>query len=197
MRITSILLGSAVAISLTSAALSSAKADIAAGSDNWIIIEGDPYDSETRRLSFYPVTITATTTEVFRITGIYALGSQFDVFVNSALVATATSNDWASVPGAPSDPSTLQAAGLPYYTSNPDAAFGTTGPNAFAKAVFSVNSGDVVTIEATALPSTYYNGAFAISVVPEPSTWAMLLLGFAGIGFMAFRRKSKPALISA
>jgi hypothetical protein len=26
--------------------------------------------------------------------------------------------------------------------------------------------------------------------VPEPSTWAMLLLGFAGIGFMAYRRKT-------
>jgi hypothetical protein len=24
---------------------------------------------------------------------------------------------------------------------------------------------------------------------PEPSTWAMLLLGFAGIGFMAYRRR--------
>ena len=35
------------------------------------------------------------------------------------------------------------------------------------------------------------------SAVPEPSTWAMLLLGFAGIGFMAYRRKSKPALIAA
>ena len=33
--------------------------------------------------------------------------------------------------------------------------------------------------------------------VPEPSTWAMLLLGFAGIGFMAYRRKSKPALMAA
>ena len=35
------------------------------------------------------------------------------------------------------------------------------------------------------------------SAVPEPSTWAMLLLGFAGIGFMAYRRKSKPALLAA
>src|SRR5258708_8205735 len=33
--------------------------------------------------------------------------------------------------------------------------------------------------------------------VPEASTWAMLLLGFAGIGFMAYRRKSKPALMVA
>jgi hypothetical protein len=36
-----------------------------------------------------------------------------------------------------------------------------------------------------------------VTAVPEPSTWAMLLLGFAGIGFMAYRRKSKPALIAA
>jgi PEP-CTERM motif len=31
------------------------------------------------------------------------------------------------------------------------------------------------------------------TAVPEPSTWAMMILGFAGIGFMAYRRKSKPA----
>jgi hypothetical protein len=33
--------------------------------------------------------------------------------------------------------------------------------------------------------------------VPEPSTWAMLILGFAGLGFMALRRKLKPALLAA
>jgi hypothetical protein len=33
--------------------------------------------------------------------------------------------------------------------------------------------------------------------IPEPSTWAMLLLGFAGIGFMAYRRKSTTALMAA
>jgi hypothetical protein len=31
------------------------------------------------------------------------------------------------------------------------------------------------------------------SPVPEASTWAMMILGFAGVGFMAYRRKSKPA----
>lgn len=34
------------------------------------------------------------------------------------------------------------------------------------------------------------------SGVPEPSTWAMMILGFAGVGFMAYRRKSKPALMA-
>ena len=35
------------------------------------------------------------------------------------------------------------------------------------------------------------------SAVPEPSTWAMMILGFAGVGFMTYRRKSKPSLIDA
>jgi hypothetical protein len=37
----------------------------------------------------------------------------------------------------------------------------------------------------------------AVAPVPEPSTWAMMILGFAGVGFMAYRRKSKPALMAA
>ena len=37
----------------------------------------------------------------------------------------------------------------------------------------------------------------SIAAVPEPSTWAMLILGFAGIGFMAYRRKSQPAVLAA
>jgi hypothetical protein len=36
-----------------------------------------------------------------------------------------------------------------------------------------------------------------VAAVPEPSTWAMMVLGFAGLGFMAYRRKSKPALMAA
>ena len=35
-----------------------------------------------------------------------------------------------------------------------------------------------------------------VAGVPEPSTWAMMILGFAGVGFMAYRRKSKPALMA-
>jgi hypothetical protein len=30
-----------------------------------------------------------------------------------------------------------------------------------------------------------------ISPIPEPSTWAMMILGFVGVGFMAYRRKNK------
>jgi hypothetical protein len=32
----------------------------------------------------------------------------------------------------------------------------------------------------------------AVAPVPEPATWAMMIVGFAGIGFMAYRRRSTP-----
>jgi outer membrane lipase/esterase len=38
------------------------------------------------------------------------------------------------------------------------------------------------------------NSFLSVAAVPEPSTWAMLLLGFAGVGFVSYRRKSHMAL---
>jgi len=35
------------------------------------------------------------------------------------------------------------------------------------------------------------------SAAPEPSTWAMMILGFCGLGCMTYRRKSKPAFLAA
>jgi hypothetical protein len=32
-----------------------------------------------------------------------------------------------------------------------------------------------------------------VTAIPEPSTWAMMILGFLGVGFMAYRRKSPTA----
>ena len=43
----------------------------------------------------------------------------------------------------------------------------------------------------------YDYGAFTVSAVPEvaavpePSTWAMMILGFTGVGFMAYRRRNQ------
>jgi PEP-CTERM motif len=48
-----------------------------------------------------------------------------------------------------------------------------------------------------ATPPTF-NAAFSLTgaVVPEPSTWAMMLLGFAGLGFAAYR-KSRSVISTA
>jgi PEP-CTERM motif len=49
--------------------------------------------------------------------------------------------------------------------------------------------------------STIASGNFSIeapvvAAVPEPSTWAMMILGFVGLGFMAYRRKQNGAALS-
>ncbi len=36
-----------------------------------------------------------------------------------------------------------------------------------------------------------------VAAVPEPSTWAMMILGFVGLGFMTYRRKNTTALRAA
>jgi hypothetical protein len=36
-----------------------------------------------------------------------------------------------------------------------------------------------------------------IGAIPEPSTWAMMLLGFAALGFAGFRATRKPAPVTA
>ncbi|MEH2534324.1 hypothetical protein V1277_006379 [Bradyrhizobium sp. AZCC 1588] len=36
-----------------------------------------------------------------------------------------------------------------------------------------------------------------ISAVPEPSTWAMMILGFAGVGYLAYRRRIQVAPTAA
>jgi hypothetical protein len=35
-----------------------------------------------------------------------------------------------------------------------------------------------------------------VSAVPEPSTWIMMILGFAAFGFMAYRRNLKPSALT-
>jgi hypothetical protein len=49
--------------------------------------------------------------------------------------------------------------------------------------------------EAALNPSYFYNdltnggsGSVSVTAVPEPTTWAMMLLGFAGLGFAGYRR---------
>ena len=46
-------------------------------------------------------------------------------------------------------------------------------------------------------PAPTFNAAFSLSAVPEPSTWAMMLLGFAGLGYAVYRRAREPRVTAA
>jgi len=37
----------------------------------------------------------------------------------------------------------------------------------------------------------------SVAPVPEPSTWAMMILGFAGVGYLAYRRRNQAAALTA
>ena len=39
--------------------------------------------------------------------------------------------------------------------------------------------------------SAGYGGTLSVAAIPEPSTWAMMILGFFGLGFMAYRRRNQ------
>ena len=100
----------------------------------------------------------------------------------------------------------------------------TTGFNELAPNIFATEdfgSGDHLDVQKIVLPADFgsqtltsidfsYTGntvpgdgeAFlaaltTVSAVPEPSTWAMMILGFGGIGLMARRRKSRASSASA
>jgi len=38
---------------------------------------------------------------------------------------------------------------------------------------------------------------FTATFVPEPSTWAMMLVGFAGLGYLGYRSRKRPAALAA
>ena len=81
----------------------------------------------------------------------------------------------------------------PAYPNEPQHTFSYTSfLTAGETVLFGVNDGGNGNFfyDSTGLQAT-------VSSVPEPSTWAMMILGFAGVGFLAYRRKSKPALIAA
>lgn len=76
--------------------------------------------------------------------------------------------------------------GFTQYAS-PDLFTGSAADPQFILGTFSLNS-------ITSGPATLTISA--VAAVPEPSTWAMMILGFAGVGFMAYRRRNQAAALA-
>jgi hypothetical protein len=54
-----------------------------------------------------------------------------------------------------------------------------------------LSSFDTVTFSDTSTNSF----EFLLAAVPEPSTWAMMVLGFLGIGFLAYRKQGTLRIV--
>lgn len=59
---------------------------------------------------------------------------------------------------------------------------------------------DSLKFSAVGISDSYGGSLDAISLtaaIPEPSTWAMMILGFCGVGFMTYRRRSNSVALHA
>ena len=106
--------------------------------------------------------------------------------------ASTVSSGWGDVYG-------VQHSGLYVGSGGPTTLTWTIGNVGEFTSVFDALGGNTSSTDfyMRAGTGTYNDwGANAVltSAVPEPSTWAMMLLGFAGLGFVAYRRKSKPGI---
>ena len=68
----------------------------------------------------------------------------------------------------------------------------------FDGAACSAQSGDVWTCAGATFEGVLGAGGFGLDVVetstvPEPSTWAMMLIGFAGLGYAGYQRSRRSA----
>jgi len=96
-------------------------------------------------------------------------------------------------------------AGLysPEQTFGNEADFGGNNPIFFAQdlkfhfgAAFGASNYNPVVVEIDAIGASIITGnallnGSIVASVPEPSTWAMMILGFCGLGLLAYRRKDK------
>jgi hypothetical protein len=131
-------------------------------------------------------------------------GTQLDSFVVGAANQTATGlliggpGGWDEYSYSASFPALTLTAGTQYWfvltqtVSEPSGSWGVETTSSTASTVYSMGLLEPL--------DTWHfqpqNLAFELTdSVPEPSTWAMMLVGFAGLGFLAYRKRS--ALMAA
>jgi hypothetical protein len=92
-------------------------------------------------------------------------------------------------------------AGLAYDQTDGTLWFGTQQDFGSTRTLYQYSTAGIQLSTAQYSSLAYRNflgGEFAFSsAVPESSTWAMMIFGFAGVGFIAYRRNSKPVVMTA
>jgi hypothetical protein len=99
-------------------------------------------------------------------------------------------------------------SGVAYYVPTGVVAFvdlvaaGSSGEESGGTGIYSASADPMITIDPTFLgdnPGNYtlvFSSNINPNGIPEPSTWAMMLLGFAGLGLAGYRRTRTPVSIA-
>jgi len=119
---------------------------------------------------------------------------------SAGVITNGTSNPWV---GPYLDQFALGLTGVFYDGSHVYSPFlmGTSGQFTMPVGVTDFYLGTVDAAAANSPSGSYGDntGAFSVTIaaVPEPSTWAMLLLGFCGVGFVTYRRRNQSSALTA
>lgn len=138
----------------------------------------DIQDNFTTAGNFFDNDYFASSAVTAKFTDLYVVGDEYEIYVNGVLTGAAV---------------TPLGADTGYFTDDPETAFGSGN---YASGLISLLAGDTLSFKITSIPSGFPDATIAVTAlsgVPEPSTWAMMI---AGIGFAgaSLRRRQKVAV---
>jgi hypothetical protein len=148
--------------------------------------------SNIENLTAAPLTIVLTASDTGYAFPIRAINNSASLTFNSNIGAPDSTltffADVADGQGAPGAPGTLLESVSGHATTDPDSFSGSRITAFDADAPFSMTESASLVLRANG-SITGFNQSMESAAVPEASTWAMLLVGFAGLGWGAWTRK--------
>ena len=96
-------------------------------------------------------------------------------------------------------PYTFDNGGVGFYAATIPNYYSPAEPNTAFNVYGNGGSSGILSTTASYDVNTSFNGTYTISAVPEPVTWAMMLIGFGGLGAVmrTQRRKQLSAVAAA
>lgn len=152
--------------------------------------------SNIENLTAAPITITLTASDTGYTAPIRAINNSASLTFNSNIGAPdSTLTFFADVldgQGAPGTPGTLLESVSGHAVTDPDSFSGSRITAFDADSPFSMSESASLTLRADG-SITGFNQSMESAAVPEPSTWVMLGIGFAALGFAGYRRRDRLA----
>ena len=154
--------------------------------------------SNIENLTAAPLTITLTASDTDYTFPVSAINNSASLTFNSNIGAPNSTltffADTANGQGAPGTPGTLLESVSGHAVTDPDSFSGSRITAFDANAPFSMSEQAVLVLRADGSITGFNQSMESTSAIPEPSTWALMGLGFAAMGAFAWRRRVRETL---